>query len=130
MLLLMLRVFVTRPAQRPEVGQLEAERWVVLKRNDVMYFCGRCYFLVKQALLTEVVITMQRLLPYSAPCCFMVEALFFESIFPSFSFDGWMITAPHVTDRSGSASSSAASLDTDRESRDPERSCLFSGIPF
>ena len=62
-----------------------------------MYFCGRCYLFVKQALLTEVVITMERLLSDLSPCCFVIEALFFESLFLSFSFNGRMITAPHAT---------------------------------
>ena len=73
----MLRLFVTIPAQRLEVGKLKAERRIILKRDDMVYLGCRCYLFFGQTFLTEIMITLQRLHSDAPPCRSMIEALLF-----------------------------------------------------
>ena len=76
-----LGLLVATPTQRLKIGKLKRKRWTVRKRNHVMHFCCCCQHILFQAVLTQVVVTLQRLPTHSSPCRPMIEAVIIWIVF-------------------------------------------------
>lgn len=93
---LMLRILMAEPAAADKITQLERERRRVVDRNNVMDFrCSLCTARARPQ-LAEVVVTLQRELPYLSPRSRMIEPLFFQGPFFFRDAVGRVISGSHL----------------------------------